>query len=202
MLYNEPRRTKYQLECQLQQFVDDIADLLPEVYGTAANSTKDSKRELFEHLFAPYDRMLAISEHMATRVVEREQFSWHPIVMIARLLQNESIRAALKVDEDRESSIRDAVVQAYRRELEATLGQRSDAIAKLIDDELRTLQDQLDHTLSLEIQCARDIINDGLTDQQLLAALEKELQAVGDELDVIWSSEATALLMNFDNRIG
>lgn len=187
-LYKEPRRMAYQLECQLHLFVDDLADLLPEAYSPDAISTEGSKGKLVEHVFVPYNRMLAISGQLATMVVEREQFSWHPTVMIARLLQSESIRAALKDDEDRESSIQDAVARAYKHELEATLGQRADAIAKHIDNELRTLQEQLDHTLSLEMQCAHDIINGSLMDQQLFAALTKELEVVRNELAIIWSS--------------
>ena len=205
MLYNEPRATDCQLQRQVHSFVNDIADMLPEVYGTGPTGTKDSKRHLFERLIAPFNNMLAFSEDMATLVATRENFTWHPIVLIARILQNETVRAALKDHQVSDSRIRDVVAQAYRRELEVSLGQRADAITRLVDQQLRTLQEQLDHTLSLEIQCTRDIINGGLAEQQhayskkgssaatqLLEALEKELQAVKNELDIIWPSEAMA----------
>jgi GTPase SAR1 family protein len=195
-LYNEPRATECQLQCQLHSFVNDIADMLPEVYSADATGKKDSERQLFDRLIAPFNNMLAFSEDIATLVAARENFTWHPIVLIAHILQNETVRAALKDHEARDSSIRDVVAQAYCHELEVSLGQRADAIARLIDHQLRTLQERLDHILGLEIQCARDIINGGLVEQQLLhskkgpsaatqllEALEKELLAVKDELD-------------------
>jgi hypothetical protein len=171
------------LQRQLHSFVNDIADMLPEVYSADATGKKDSERQLFDRLIAPFNNMLAFSEDIATLVAARENFTWHPIVLIAHILQNETVRAALKDHEARDSSIRDVVAQAYCHELEVSLGQRADAIARLIDHQLRTLQERLDHILGLEIQCARDIINGGLAGQQLLEVLEKELQAVKNELD-------------------
>jgi Dynamin family len=191
MLYKGPQATECLLQRQLHLFVNDIADMLPEVYSTGVTGKKDGTRQLFERLIAPFNNMLAFSEDIATLVAERENFTWHPIVLIAHILYNESVRAALK-DRDRDGSLRDAVAQAYRHELEVSLGQRAAAIARIVDHRLGTLQEQLDHMLSLEIQCARDIINSGLVEQQLLKALDSELQAVRDELDTIWPSEATA----------
>lgn len=186
-LYNEPRAIQCQLQHQLHSFVNDIADMLPEVYSTGATGKKDSKRQLFERLFALINSIPAISEDMPTMVAEREHFTWHSLVLIARILQNETVRAALKDLENRESSIRDVLAHAYRNELELSLGQRADAIASLVDNELRTLQEQLDHMLKLEIQCACELIDGGPVEQQLLEALEKELLAVRDELDT-WAS--------------
>src|SRR5258708_10641255 len=40
-------------------------------------------------------------------VAARENFTWHPIVLIAHILQNETVRAALKDHEARDSSIRE-----------------------------------------------------------------------------------------------
>ena len=191
-LYKELRAIESHLQRQLHSFVNDIADMLPEVYSTGPTAKKDNKRQLFERLFAPYNNILAISEDIARMVAERENFSWHSIVLIARMLQNETVRAALKDLEDRESSIRDVLAQAYCDELELSLGQRADAIASLVDNELCTLQEQLDHMLGLETQCARNIIDGGLVEQELLDALEKELVAVRDELDTIRPSESAA----------
>jgi hypothetical protein len=142
--------------------------------------------------------MLAISTDVATMVAEREHFSRHPTVLIACLLQKEPVQAALREDEERERKIREVVAQEYRHELEASLGQRADAIATLVDDQLRSLQERLDRVLSLEIQWAHDVISSGLTEQrladgrkrstgvmQLLMALEKELLAVRDELNAM-----------------
>lgn len=126
---------------------------------------------------------------------EHASFLWHPTVLIACLLQKEPVRAVLRESESRER-IREVVAREYRDELEASLGRRVDTIAVLIDDELRMLQERLVNALSLEIQCASDILNGGVVEQQLangkkgssgvmqlLMALEEELLAVRDELD-------------------
>jgi hypothetical protein len=195
LLFSAPREIESQLERQLRLFVNDVAGILPELYGKDGASKEDGKAKLFEQLFTYYKRIPAISEDVATMTAEHASFLWHPTVLIAYLLQKESVRAVLRESESRDR-IREVVAREYRDELEASLGRRVDSIAALIDDELRMLQEQLVYALSLEIQCASDILNGGVVEQQLangkkgssgvmqlLMALEEELLAVRDELD-------------------
>ncbi len=197
LLFSAPREIEleFQLERQLRLFVNDVAGILPELYGKDDASKGDGKARLFEQLFTHYQRIPAISEHVATMTVEHASFLWHPTVLIACLLQKEPVRAVLRESESR-GRIREVIAREYRDELEASLGRRVDSIAALVDDELRMLQERLVHALSLEIQCASDILNGGVVEQQLangkkgssgvmqlLMALEEELLAVRDELD-------------------
>jgi hypothetical protein len=195
LLFSAPREIESQLERQLRLFVNDVAGILPELYGKDGASKEDGKAKLFEQLFTHYKRIQAISEDVATMTAEHASFLWHPTVLIACLLQKESVRAVLRESESRDR-IREVVAREYRDELEASLGRRVDSIVELIDDELRMLQEQLVYALSLEIQCASDILNGGVVEQQLangkkgssgvmqlLMALEEELLAVRDELD-------------------
>lgn len=195
LLFSAQREIGLQLERQLRLFVNEIADILPELYGEDGTSKEDGKARLFERLFTHYKRIAAISEGVATMTAEHASFLWHPMVLIACLLQKEPVRAVLREGESKDR-IREVVAREYRDELEASLGRRADSIATLVDEELRMLQERLVYELGLEIQCASDILNGGVVEQrlangktgssgvtQLQMALEEELLAIRDELD-------------------
>ncbi|HJT56830.1 MAG TPA: dynamin family protein [Ktedonobacteraceae bacterium] len=151
------QRIVYELERQLRLFVDDVATVLPELFVADDINKSTTQEELFERLFAHYKRMLAASQNIAALAAQHGSLAWHPTLLIATMLQKEPIRAILRDSQD-EERIRDVVTQEYRHELEISSDRRTDSIATLVDEELRTLHEGLDAVLSLEIQNVRDII--------------------------------------------
>ncbi len=159
MLRDAPGRIASELEQQLQMFVSDVAELMPERFAADGDSERETQQDLFERLFAHHKRLLAASGEVAMLVAERGSFTWHPAVLMAIMLQKEAVRAILRGSEsEHRESIRDIVGQEYRHELETSPGRRADAIAMLVDDELRALQEHLNSALRLEIENARDLI--------------------------------------------
>jgi hypothetical protein len=125
-------------------------------------------------------------------VIRYERFAWHPLVLIARLLEMASVQVPLKRCASQQK-VRDAVAWAYRRELMATLQQRVSAIVGIVDSEIGKIQEKLSSALCLKLQYVSDRGQTGSAKEQLehdradrvmplLIALEDELHEIESEL--------------------